>query len=42
MKKKDDDLNALKKRLKLLPTEDPQTGELQKEKQVDQQLDLIM
>ena len=42
MKKSEDDLNALKKRLKLLPTEHPQTSELQKEKQVDEQLDLIM
>ena len=42
MKKKDDDLNAMKKRLKLLPTEHPQTAELQKEKQVDQQLDLLL
>ena len=42
MKKKDDDLNALKKRLKLQPTKHPQTAELQKQKQVDDQLDLIM
>ena len=42
MKKKDDDLNALKKRLKLQPTEHPQTAELQKKKQVDDQLDLLM
>ena len=42
MKKKDDDLNALKKRLKLQPTEHPQTAELQKQKQVDDQLDLII
>jgi hypothetical protein len=32
MKKKDDDLNALKKRLKLQPTEHPQTAELTKGK----------
>ena len=42
MKKKDDDLNALKKRLKLQPTEHPQTAELQKQKQADDQLDLLM
>lgn len=42
MKEKEDDLNALKKRLKLHPTEHPQTTELQKEKQADEQLDLIM
>lgn len=36
------DLNALKKRLKLLPTEHPQIAELQKEKEADEQLDLIM
>ena len=42
MKKKDDDLNALKKRLKLQPTEHPQIAELQKQKQVEDQLDLLM
>jgi len=42
MKKKEDDLNALKTRLKLLPTEHPQTVELQREKKLDEQLDLIM
>ena len=30
MKKKEDDIAALKKRLKLLPTEHPQTTKLQK------------
>jgi len=42
MKKKEDDLNALKKRLKMLPTEHPQTAELQREKQSYEQLDLII
>jgi len=42
MKKKDDDLNALKKRLKLHPTEHPQTAELQKQKQAEDQLDLLL
>ena len=42
MKKKDDDLNAMKKRLKLSPTEHPQTAELQKERQVNEQLDLLL
>lgn len=42
MKKKDDDLNALKKRLKLQPTEHPQTTELQKQKRAEDQLDLLM
>ena len=32
MKNKDDDIAALKKRLRLLPLEHPQRGELQKEK----------
>ena len=42
LKKKEDDLNALKKRLKLLPTEHPQTTELQEEKEANEQLDLTM
>jgi len=42
MKKKDDGIAALKKRLRLLPTEHPQTGELQKEKEDEDQLDLMM
>ena len=42
MKKKDDDLNALKKRLKLQRTEHPQIEELQKQKRAEDQLDLLM
>jgi DNA-binding ferritin-like protein (Dps family) len=42
MKKKDDDLNAMKKRLKLQPTEHPQTAELQKKKRAEDQLDLLL
>ena len=42
MKKKYDDIAALKKRLRLLPTEHPQTGELQKEKEAEDNLDLMM
>lgn len=33
---------TLKKRLRLQPIEHPQTGELQKEKEVEDQWDLIM
>ena len=42
MKKKDDDLKALKKRLKLPPTEHPQTTELQEQKKMEDQLDLLL
>jgi len=42
MKKKDDDINALRKRLKLPPTEHPQTAELQKEKEYEDLIDLMM
>ena len=42
MKKKNDDITALKKRLKLPPTEHPQKEELQKEKEAEDQLDLLM
>jgi len=42
IKKKDDDIAALKKRLRLLPTQHPQTRELQKEKEAKDRLDLMM
>lgn len=42
MKKKDDDIAALKKRFRLLPTEHPQIGELQKKKEAEDQFDLMM
>jgi len=42
MKKKDDDIAALRKRLRLPPTEHPQTEELQKEREAEDQLDLMM
>ena len=42
LKKKYDDLNAMKKRFKLQPTEHPQTAELQKQKRAEDKLDLLM
>jgi len=42
MKKKDDGIAALRKRLRLLPTEHPQIGELQKEREAEDQMDLMM
>jgi len=42
MKKKDDDIAALKKRLRLPPTEHPQTAELVQEKEAEDTFDLLM
>jgi len=42
MKKKDDDIAALKKRLRLPPTEHPQTAALVQEKETEDTLDLLM
>ena len=42
MKKKDDDIAALKKRLRLPPTEHPQTAELAQEKESEDTLNLLM
>jgi len=42
MKKKDDDIAALRKRLRLPPTEHPQTAELTQEKEAEDTLDSLM
>jgi len=42
IKKKDDDIVVLKKRLKLPSTEHPQTAELRQEKETEDTLDLLM
>jgi len=42
MKKKNDDIAALRKRLRLPPTEHPQTAELVQEKEAEDTLDLLM
>jgi len=42
MKNKDDDIVALKNRLRLPPTEHPQTAELVQEKETEDTLDLLM
>jgi len=42
MKKKDDDIATLRKRLRLPPTKHPQTVELAREKEAEDTLDLVM
>ena len=42
MKKKDDDIAALRKQLRLPPTVHPQTAELLQEKEVEDTMDLLM